>query len=347
MPNAGFRASGSILVLGLALWSASAQAQAIEEFYKGKRIDFIVSTAAGAPYDVWARAIGRHMGRHIPGNPTFVVKNMPGGGHTIATNFLYNEAARDGSVVAMVSRNMPTQELLENPAVRFKSANLNWIGASEAGNRVCVIAGTAKVQKADDLLKEEAVFGGTGAGSGGVTTPTLLSKLFGMKFKVVGGYTGTPDIFLAMARGEVEGVCQNLDGVESNHPGSIEQGKLRVLFNLEKRPISGIPGISAPSIHAFAKTEEERQILSFYNSNTELGWPVMTAPDVPPDRLNALRRGYDATMKDPEFLDEAGKLGLRIVPITGEETAAIARAIAGTPKTVVDKTIGIVGAITE
>jgi tripartite-type tricarboxylate transporter receptor subunit TctC len=340
------RATVAVLLSGIAILAQPAAAQSVEEFYRGKNIEFIVSTAAGAPYDVWARAIGRHMGRHIPGNPTFITKNMPGGGHTIAANHLYNQAPRDGTAVAMVARNMPTQELLGNAALKFKTANINWIGASESGNRVCVIDARSKVKKVEDMREQEVVFGSSGAGSGGATTPVLVSKLLGFKAKVVSGYTANPEVFLAMDRGEVEALCQNLDGVESNRPGALAAGKLRLLFNLERKPVS-VPGLSAPSIIQFTTSEEQRQILAFYNSNNELGWPMATTPDVPKDRLDALRRAFDAMMKDPEFLEDAKKAGLKVTPMTAAETTAIAQGIAMTPKSIVDKTIEIAGPMSE
>lgn len=340
------RTTVAVLLSGIAVLAQPAHGQSVEEFYRGKNIEFIVSTGAGAPYDVWARAIGRHMGKHIPGNPNFIVKNMPGGGHTIAANHLYNQAPRDGTAVAMVARNMPTQELLGNAALKFKTANINWIGASESSNRVCVIDARSKVRKVEDMRDQEVIFGSSGAGSGGATTPVLVSKLLGFKAKVVSGYTANPEVFLAMDRGEVEALCQNLDGVESNRPGALAAGKIRLLFNLERKPVS-LPGISAPSIVQFTTTEEQRQILAFYNSNNELGWPMATTPDVPKDRLDALRRGFDAMMKDPAFLEDAKKAGLKVSPMTAAETTAIAQGIATTPKSIIDKTTEIAGPMSE
>jgi tripartite-type tricarboxylate transporter receptor subunit TctC len=338
--------SAVALLCAIGFVNASAQAQSVEEFYKGKHIDFIVSTGVGAPYDVWARTIGRHMGNHIPGNPTFITKNMPGGGHTIAANYLFNEAAHDGSAVGMFARTMPTQEVLGNPSVRFKTASFNFLGGSEASSRVCVIDPRSPTKSVDDMFQRETIFGGSGAGSSGVTTPTLVSKLLGLKAKIVSGYTSNPDVFLAMDRGEVEAVCQNLDGVESNRPGALDQGKVKLLFNLEKKPVS-TPTYSGPSILQFTKTEEQRQILAFYNSNSDLGWPMATTPGVPKDRLDTLRSAFDATMKDPEFLADAQKTGLKVTPMKAQDLTAIAKAIAATPKAIIDKTIEIVGSMSE
>ena len=325
---------------------ASAQ-QSVADFYKGKTMEFIVGTSAGGNYDLFARLYARHLPRYLPGSPTIIVRNMPGGGHVIATNHLYNVSPRDGSVLAMVSRNMATQELLGLESIKFKMADFIWLGSPEKTNRICVAMPAAKVKKAADLFTTEITNGGAGAGTAISTTPVLLTKVLGMKFKVVEGYNGGTDVVLNMERGEVEGICQTLAGVEGTRPGWIKDGKFNVLFNLERTPIKGVPGVNAPSIFEFTKTEEQRQILAFYNSNAELGRPVMTTPGVPADRVAALRKAMNEVMKDPAFIEEAKKQALDVDTMTGEEVEAVAKTIAGTPKSVVDKTVEMVGKLGE
>ncbi len=329
----------------MAALAGQAQAQTVADFYKGKQMEIITGGTPGSIYDHWSRALGRHMGRHIPGNPTFIVKNMPGGGHITATNYIFNQSPRDGTVLGLVSRNMPTQDLLGHSSVRFKSSEFGWIGSPEMTNRGCVAYQTAKVKKASDLFEKELIVAGSGAGTAVSTTPTLLAKLLGLKLKLVEGYQGGPEIFLAMERGEVEGVCQTMAAIDSTGPGWIEKGRLTVLFNMEKDPL---PGVNAPSVLTLTKTEEERAIITFYNSSAELGRPVLTTPGVPADRLNALRRAFDATMKDPEFIAEAKRTtGLDVIPMTGEQVETVAKRIAATPKTIVDKTVELVGSLGE
>lgn len=317
-----------------------AGAQSVEEFYKGKRIEYIIGVPTGAAYDIWGRAIGRHMGKHIPGNPSFLPKNMPGASTMVATNFLYTQAPRDGTAISQMGRSMPLQEVLGNSAVQYKSAEFSWLGSGEPINHLCVAMPSAKVKSGAGLLKEELLVGGTGAGSNITNAPKLFGSLLGMKFKLVEGYGSPPEIFLAMERGEVEGICTSMSGIEATRPGWIAEGKLRVLFNMEEKPV---PGIDAPSIYSFARTDEQRQILAFFTSSAELGWPVAAAPGVPKDRVEALRRAYDATMKDKEFLAEAATLGLRIAPLTGEAVSHVIDRLIKTPKAIVDKTIGMVG----
>ena len=342
------------------------QAQSVAEFYKGKTIEFIIGTSAGGSYDQWARLIGRHMGRHIPGNPNFLPKNMPGAGHIKATNYLFNVAPKDGTTIGMFSRNIPTRALLKHPAVKFKPEEFNWIGSPELTNRVCVAKKGVPVQKGEDLFQKELVVGGAGSGGAVSTTPLVLNGVLGMKFKLVEGYKGTAvsttpavlrgalgmkfrvvegykgatDVVLAIERGEVHGICQTISGLGSSNPNWFKDGKLVVLFNLERKPL---PEYKAPSVFSFAKTEEQRQILTFYTSNTELGRPITAPPGVPKDRLTALRRAFDATMKDPAFMSEANKQKLEINALTGEELTERILDLGKTPEAIVDKTEALLG----
>lgn len=315
--------------------SSAALSESLAEFYKGKQLDFIVGSAAGSTYDAWARLIGKHMGNHIPGKPTFIIKNMPGGGHIKATNHLFNIAAKDGTVIGVFSRNMPTRALLNHPAVKFKPAEFNWIGSPELTNRLCVAMSTSPIKSGDDLFEKEFVVGGAGAGGAVSTTPLILKSALGMKFKLVEGYKGTSDIFIAMERGEIHGICHSLSGLRAAVPGWLEAGKIRVLFNMERKSIDGM---SAPTIYKYIKTKEQRELVSFYTSNTELGRPIAAPPGLSADRLNALRRAFDATMKDDGFKADAARQNLEINALTGEELTERIMDLARTPASVVDKT---------
>jgi tripartite-type tricarboxylate transporter receptor subunit TctC len=347
----GRLASGVALVIAAAALATPALAATlatpapdagpVADFYRERRIEFVVGSEPGAAYDIWTRLISRHMGKHIPGSPTFIVRNMPGAGHVTATNYLYGQAARDGSVVAMVSRDMPSQQLRGNKAVAFKMGELNWLGSPQASNRLCFAMAGVKVQKAEDLFKDELLIAGSGASTS--AAPNLIRELLGMKLKVVEGYPSVAASFLALERGEAEGICQNLGGTEAVRPGWVAAGKVKALFNMEKKRLIGVPGIDAPSIHEFTKTEEQRQILSFFNSTVEMGWPMMTMPAVPKERVGALRRAFDATMKDPAFLDEAKGLKFEIDPVKGEELEAVVKGIVSTSKDIIDKTTALVG----
>lgn len=329
------RALTPAVVLAAALAAPPAAAQSVAEFYKGRQIEFVIGTSAGGSYDQWARLIGRHMGRHIPGNPSFLPKNMPGAGHIKAANYLFSVAPKDGTVIGTFSRNIPTRALLNHPAVKFKPEEFSWIGSPELTNRVCVAKKGVPVQKGEDLFTKELIVGGAGAGTAVSTTPAVLRGALGMKFKLVEGYKGASDVVLAIERGEVHGICQTVSGLGSSNPNWRTDGKLVVLFNLESKPV---PEFKAPSVFQFVKTEEQRQILTFYSSNTELGRPIAAPPGVPADRLTALRRAFDATMKDPGLLGDAKRQGLEVNAMTGEELAEVVVKLGKTPVAIVDKT---------
>jgi tripartite-type tricarboxylate transporter receptor subunit TctC len=328
------------MALAFAVFATATKAQSVAEFYQGKQGEFIIGTTPGNTYDQWARLLALHMSKHLPGHPIFVPRNMPGAGHIIATNYMFNRAPKDGTSIAIISRNMPTVAVLKQPSVQFRPAEINWIGSPELSNRLCVTTEKSKIKTGEDLLQHELLIGGAGAGSAVSTTPVLLKAILGMKFRLVEGYHGANDVFLAMERGEVDGICQTLAGIEATKPGGIKQGKLHVLFNLEKKPLDGI---DAPTIFKYTKTEEQRQIISFYNSNAELGRPVIAPPGVPADRIEALRRAFDAVMKDKDFVAEAKKQGLSIHSLTGEELAALVTDISATPEAIVAKTEALVG----
>ncbi len=320
--------------------AADAAKDEIARFYKDKNIQFIIGTSAGGSYDQWARVIGRHMGKKIPGTPNIVAVNMPGAGGITATNHLFNRAPRDGTTIAIFSRNIPTQALLNHPAVKFNTRDMNWIGSPELTNRVCVARKGAKVQKAEDLFERELIVGGSGIGTTVSNTPVVLRGVLGMKFRVIEGYQGAQNVVFAIEKGEVEGICQTIAGLESTNPGWQKKGDLIPLFNLEQKRV---PGLGAPSVFDYVKTKDQRQTLAFFFSSTELGRPIAAPPGVPAARVNALRRAFDATMADPAFIAESRKMGLVITALTGEELTKVVADLAETPDDIVQK----ISAITQ
>jgi tripartite-type tricarboxylate transporter receptor subunit TctC len=310
------------------------RAETVEDFYRGKSIRMIVSGTAGGDYDTWSRLIVSYMTKHLPGKPTFVVQNMPGAGGFIAANNLYNQAPRDGTVMGMIGRQLPYQALVKEDGVRFDPLKFGYIGSPELTHRVCITNAKAAVQKADDLFAHELVMGGAGAGTSVSTLPVLLANLLGMKFMVVEGYAGTASVVLAIQRGEVQGVCQTYSQLTTSHPDAFKSGFLKVLFNTESKPI---PGSGAPTIYQFAKTEEQRQILALYNSSLELGRPIVTPPDVPPERFAALRVAFEVALGDPAFKADAEKRQLEITLVKGEDIELLVKNLMATPVDLVGK----------
>jgi tripartite-type tricarboxylate transporter receptor subunit TctC len=311
-----------------------APAQSVEEFYRGKQIRLIVSFDAGNDYDQWARLLGRHLGRHLPGNPAFVVQNMPAAGGIASANFLYNVAPKDGTVIGMIGRNLPYHALVQESGVHYDPVKFAWLGSPELTNRVCVAAERSAVKKAEDLFERELLVGGSGAGSAISTTPVLLARLLGMKFKLVEGYTGPAQVVLAMDRGEVEGICQTVTSLRNFRPGWIESGKWRVLLNLERTPLAEY---KSPSIFQFVKTEEQRRIVALYSSSIELGRPMVAPPGTPADRVAALRRALRDALADPALLSEAQKQKLEISLVSGEQLAALVNDLMTTPSDIVKR----------
>ena len=325
------RPAAATLVAMLAL-GAPAQAQAPAEFYRGKQIKLVVGTAAGQDYDLWARLIGRHITRHLPGTPSLIVENMPGAGHIVATNHLFNVAVRDGTVLGMVSRNMTDAAAMGLANVRYDPGRFNWLGSPEINHRVMFVSTASGFDKVSDLFARELIVGAPGGVQGVTAAPLLLKNLLGMKLKIVQGYRSPGDVVLAVTRGEVGGFVNSVGGPVGARRQWVETGQMRVLFNMEPEPVAWL---GAPTIFEFLKTEEQRQVLTFFSGNTQLGRPLMAPPAVPADRLEALRRAFDATMRDPAFLKEAESMGFEVAPRTGERIAELVTAALATPKDIV------------
>jgi tripartite-type tricarboxylate transporter receptor subunit TctC len=309
-------------------------AETPEEFYRGKQIRFIVGTAAGQEYDLWARMIARHMRRHLPGTPTIIVENMPGAGHVIAANYLFDIAPRDGTAIGMVSRNIPDAAILKLPGVRFDPRKFNWLGSPEVTHRVLIVSTASGITKAEDLFERELIIGAVGAGQAVTTAPILLKNILGMKMKVVTGYHAPQDVLLAMERGEVGGVVETIATMKGKRGQHVLSGHVRLIFNMEKERV---PEFGVPSIFEFIKKEEDRQIFQFLSASMEMGRPLLTPPDVPADRLAALRHAFAATMTDPEFVKEADAAGMEITAKTGEELAALVNAEMQIPQAIIEK----------
>lgn len=321
-----FVARLSAMAMALPVITAPAIAQD-EDFYRGKQLKAIVSTAAGGDYDNWIRLITRHWVKHIPGDPIFVIQNMPGAGGIIAANSFYHTAPRDGSTIAMIGRNLPFQALMKAEGIRFDPLRFNWIGSPELTSRVCVAMDDAPVKTAEDLFQTELIVGGAGAGTAVTTTPKMLATLLGMKFRIVEGYGSASNVQLAMERGEVKGICQTVSSLRAFRPGWLESGKMRVLFNMERSPLADL---NAPSILKFAKTPEQRELLTIYSSSVELGRPVIAPPDTPPSRVALLRKTFEATLLDKTFQDEASRLKLEVSLVRGEELKTLVEELMAT-----------------
>jgi tripartite-type tricarboxylate transporter receptor subunit TctC len=296
------------LALALAFGASfAAHAQGTPEFYKGKTIQLIVGYEPGNDYDIGARMLTKYLPRHIQGQPTIVVQNMPQAQSIVAANHLYLRASRDGTVIASLSRNFPNQAVMGQANVEADPRRFTWLGATSFPGRICVASSAATVKTPDDLFTQELVIGSVGTGSSTSIVPTVLNRVLGTKFKLVEGYRGAQDIILAIERGEVHGACASL-GQFRNHERLFRAGKLRVIFRAEEAAMPEIP--DAPSIFDYAKDNEQRQLMRFVFSSTEFGRPYLFPPDVPADRVALMRKAFAEAAADPELVAEAERIKL-------------------------------------
>lgn len=320
------------------LGAASALAQDAESFFKGKSIDLIISTGVGGGLDSNARLVARHLSAHIPGKPNIVPKNMPGAGHVRAANYLATQAARDGTAMGtLIPAFVTAQVLNRTDAIQFDAEKFAWLGSTASSNNTLYVTAAAGIKSLDDARKTEITMGGTGAGSYSTLLPIVLNNLFGTRFKVISGYQSTAEVGLALERGEVQGRAgNNFNSIKSENPALLRDKKIVILcqFGIERDPEFA----DIPLATDFAKTDEERQILKLVSADVPLGRPFLLPPGVPADRVAALRKAFDAMVKDPAYLADAAKANVDVAPLGGLKLQQIVDELVATPAAVVEKT---------
>jgi len=314
---------------------APCAAQTPEQFYKGKQIELAIGYPPAGSNDIYARLLARHIGKHIPGNPTVVPQNRPGAGSFLTLGYVYGVAPKDGTVIGIGAPTAPLDEKLGTQGVRFKSAELNWIGRIDSLINMVFLWHTSPVKTIEDAFKTEAKLSGTGVGSTVSIYPTVMNNVLGTKFKLIMGYKGSNDAQLAVERGEVEGHSTSWTAVKVAHPDWRPEKKINVVvqFAVKRHPEMA----DVPTVVELAKTDEQRKILSAVVNAAEIGTAFFTTPGTPPDRVEALRRAFDATMKDPEFLAEAEKMQLTVGPLTGEELQKLVGEVSGLTPELIEK----------
>ena len=314
--------------------AAAAHAQSQADF-RGKTITVITSTGAGGTYDISARAIARFMPKYLPGNPTMVVQNMPGGGNVLATNFLYNVAPKDGTAMATLHNAIPLHQVLDGKGVRYDARRFNWLGSLGPENSAIIAWATSGVKTFKDLQTREVILGGTGAGSGIVIFPTIMNNIMGTKFRIVMGYKSADEVNIAMERGEVESRSSGLASIFSQNLDWLEGKKIVFLAQVGTKRDKRLPDV--PLLQEFATTEEQRQILLLMTSPTALGKPFAAPPDMPADRIALMRKAFSSTMADKGFLDEMAQRKIEIDPMSAEEVTQIVTQTIDTPPEAVAK----------
>jgi tripartite-type tricarboxylate transporter receptor subunit TctC len=325
---------------GLALLAASsaASAQTPAEFYNGKTINMIVGYPPGGGYDIYARLIANYYGKHIPGEPSVIVKNRPGAASLVSVNELYSVNPKDGLTIATFARSVAMDRLLGRKGANFEPSELNWIGSANNEISICTVWHTVGIKNVHDLLTKEIVFGANAAGSESDTYPNILRNLFGANVRTVTGYPGANDLMLAMERGETQGRCgYTWSAAQATRADWLRDGKIVVAlqFSVEKHP--DLPNV--PTVMELARTDKERDALELILAGQAMGRPFAAPPGVPADRVEALRRGFDATMKDPAFVADAEKQKLELQPVSGEKIQALVKKMFTAPPDVVEAAI--------
>jgi tripartite-type tricarboxylate transporter receptor subunit TctC len=326
MARVGTAITIGIVLAGVA--AAPAPAQSVADFYRGKTVNVLIGVGVGGEYDLQARLVARHLGKHIPGNPIVVPQNMTGAGGINMANYLFAQAAKDGTYIGMLGNNFPATQAVGGNGVRFDSVKFNWLGTMAPVVETMAVLASTGVKTVDDLRAKEIVAGASGKGAITYIYPSMMNEYLGTKFKIVTGYPGGNQINLAMERAEVQARNNTWSSWKATKPSWVRDKFINVIVQAGPRA----PDLDAPSVEELAKTPDERKLIELVTSGTHLGRPMATTPDVPQDRLKALRDAYRATMADPEFRAESEKVGFEVAPVYGEDMQKIVERIMSTPK---------------
>jgi tripartite-type tricarboxylate transporter receptor subunit TctC len=330
-----------LMIAGAMIAAATSLAWADDDFFKGKTITIINSTGTGGSYHNIAQALTRHMPRYIPGQPSMIVKSMPGGGNVLATNFMYNRAPTDGTHIATINNSIPLHQVLDGSGVHYDASKFNWLGSTGSYNSVAYVWHTAGVRTFKDLLEKEVILGGTGAGSSIVIYPTATNSLLGTKFKIVLGYKSTAEIDVAMERGEVQARTGSYTALLSEHPDWVKDKRVIILFQIGNKRDPALADV--PLLTELAASEEQREILKLISSPIALGRPYLAPPNIPADRLAVLRKAFAATLRDKEFVAEMTKLSHDIDPMTAEDVEQIIQDTVNAPAPIIAKAKALMG----
>lgn len=309
------------------------------DFYAGKTVELLVGAPPGGGYDIYARAIARHLPRHVPGNPTIVVKNMPGAGSAKAAQFISSMAPKDGTVFAGVMPGAIMGPLLDEKSERlFDPTKVIYIGTANNGTRVCVTLKGSKIATFDDALKIKAKFGGSAPNDSTYEYGYLHKHVSGAQFDIVAGYRGTTDMALAMERGELDGLCGwDWSSFKAQKGDWLRDNKVNVLLQVSLQPHPELTRMDVPSVFNYVKNDADRRVVELVISQTVFQRSYILPPETPPTQVNILRRAFDATMKDKQFLEEAEKLRIEISPLSGEQVQDLVRKIYATPKDITER----------
>jgi tripartite-type tricarboxylate transporter receptor subunit TctC len=314
---------------------AIASAQTPAEFYSGKSIEMVIGYPPAGSNDIYGRIAARHLGKYIPGSPSIVVRNMPGAGSLTAANHIYNRASKDGTVLGQVSIGIPLIGKLGNPQARYDATKFGWIGRIHSASSVTMVWHTSKIMSLEDAKRREVTLSATGAGSTGSLYPNVMNEVLKTRFRLIQGYKGTHEGMLAMERGEAEGHSTTWDAVKSVNMRWIKEKTIRVIVQHGLRRAPDLPDV--PTSVELTTTPEDRAVMRAIMGTVEVGKSLFTPPEVPRDRVTALRRAFDAMLADPAFGEDVRKVHGELGPMTGEEMQELIGELDTFPQAVIDR----------
>jgi tripartite-type tricarboxylate transporter receptor subunit TctC len=324
------------MALLMASGGSITHAQAQSDFYRGKQIQLMVFTGPGATYDAYTRLLARHLSRHIPGNPNIIVQNLVGAGGLKLVDFLNRIAPRDGLTLGMVSRGNPFDPMLGKKEIEFDPLKLTWIGSMNRETAVALSWHTSPVKTFADAQKMELLVPGTGAGADSEIIPRAYNSLAGTKFKIISGYRDTAESTIQIEAGELQGIAYwSWSAMSSLRPDWIKDKKVNLLFHTSKKPLPEAPGV--PSIHDLVKNEADRKALEFLLAREILGRPLVAPPGLPAERVQILRKAFEDTLADPEFLADAARGNFEINLVKAQEVETLLRESAALPPSVINR----------
>jgi tripartite-type tricarboxylate transporter receptor subunit TctC len=310
--------------------ASAARAQSVAEFYKGRTLSLIIPNAPGGSFDLYARLVADNLGRYIPGRPTIVPQNMPGAGGMLAANYLTGIAPKDGSVLSVLVPNITLAQVLGVQAIAYDTRRLSWIGRIVATTATLFTWHTSETRTLADLKSRETLIASTGPLTQAEINSTMLNGVVGTKFRLVRGYKGSAEAALAVERGEADGTLMPWEFLKSAHADWLQDGKISIVARYVRRPIAERPDIR--SVFELAQTPEQESVLSLFLGTDEMGHPIAMPPDVPADRLEAVRKALDTMVADPAFIAEAARRKLDLLPGRAEELErSVKEAFASSP----------------
>jgi tripartite-type tricarboxylate transporter receptor subunit TctC len=317
-------------------------ADAVADFYKGKTVQVLVGFGPGGGYDLYARVLSRHLGRHVPGNPNVVVQNMDGAGSVRAANYVYAVAPKDGTAIAAVNQNAPMYQLLGGAGAQYDATKLQWLGSMANSNGIVYTWHTSGIRTIEDARARDVPMGAVGTASDSYIFTTMINEVAKTRFKPITGYAGTGQINIAVERGEVAGRGGiSWASVQSSNKSWLDEKKINLLVQIGFEREPELPDV--PLVQDVVRTPDGLDIVRVVSLPTALGMAHWVAPGVPAERIEALRTAYAATMRDPQFVQEAARLSMQLRPQTGAQVTGLFRAVNDTPKAVLEKTAKVLG----